>query len=92
MTPEERELLQRSVDLAEENNGMLRTIRRSMRIARIMSILYWVVIIGSAIGAYYFIQPYLEFMTGAYGDAKDSVGGGINSINELMEMLKNLGQ
>ena len=49
MTPEEKELLKRSVDLAEDNNIMLRAMRRSMRISRFMSIIYWVFIIGSAI-------------------------------------------
>ncbi len=90
MTPEERDLLQRSVDLAEENNDMLRALRRHMRISRIMSVLYWVVIIGSAVGAYYFISPYLEFMAAAYGDARDSVGGGITNINEFLDMIKGL--
>ena len=54
MSPEERELLKRSVELAEENNDILRSMRRSMRLARIMSIMYWVVIIGSAILAKYY--------------------------------------
>ena len=74
MSEEEKELLKRSVDLAEENNSMLRSIRRSMRLARFMSILYWVFIIGSAVGAYYLIQPYIDSITGAYGGAKDSFG------------------
>lgn len=75
MSPEERELLQRSVQLAEENNDILRSLRRSMRLSRIMSILYWVVIIGSAIGALYLIQPYLNTLMGVYSGAKDTVGG-----------------
>lgn len=64
MTPEEKELLKRTLALAEENNDMLRSMRRSMRIQRFMSIVYWVFIIGSAVGAYYLIQPYIEAITG----------------------------
>jgi TRAP-type C4-dicarboxylate transport system permease small subunit len=81
MSPEERELLKRSVELAEENNDILRSIRRSMRLARIMSIVYWVVIIGSAVGALYLIQPYLNTLTGAYGNVTGGAGG-------LMDLLK----
>lgn len=81
MTPEERELLQRSVDLAEENNRMLNSMHRSMKLARIMSILYWVFIIGSAVGAYYLIQPFIEALGGIYGGAQ----GGVNSYLDLFK-------
>ena len=74
MSPEERELLERTAELAKENNHMLHSIKRSMRFARIMSIVYWVFIIGSAVGAYYLIQPYLETVSQAYGGAKSSFG------------------
>ena len=85
MSPEERELLKRSVELGEENNNILRSMRRSMRFARIMSVMYWVVIIGSAVGAYYLIQPYLNAITGAYGGAKDTVGGSLSGIMDLLK-------
>jgi len=71
MSPEERELLEKSVSLAEENNSMLHSMRRSMRIASIMRLIYWALIIGSAVGAYYFIQPYLEQLISIYGGASD---------------------
>ncbi|OHA93174.1 MAG: hypothetical protein A3H52_03140 [Candidatus Zambryskibacteria bacterium RIFCSPLOWO2_02_FULL_39_26] len=73
MSPEEKELLKRSVALAEENNDMLRRMQRSLRISRFISILYWVFIIGSAVGAYYLIQPYLESLAGVYGSASDII-------------------
>ncbi len=80
MSPEEKELFQRSITLAEENNQILRKIQRSMRLARVMSILYWVFIIGSAVGAYYLIQPYIEAVTGAVGGANTSFSDNIKSI------------
>ena len=84
MTPEERELLKRSVSLGEENNDILRSMRRSMRLARIMSIMYWVVIVGSAIGAYYLIQPYIDSITSVYGDAKSN----LDSVSSIFDILK----
>jgi len=92
MTPEEKDLLKRVAELSEENNDMLRSMRRSMRLARFMSILYWVVIIGSAIGAYYFIQPYIDFFGSAYGGAKDSVGGSIEGLGGILDTIKGLTQ
>lgn len=88
MTPEEKELFERSIALAEENNDILRSIQRSMRFSRVMSMIYWVFIIGSAVGAYYLIQPYIEQLMGVYGGAKSSLNGGIGNIGELLDSLK----
>ena len=56
-------------------------MRRSMRMARIMSFVYWAFIIGSAVGAYYFVQPYIDQLLSVYTGATET----INSI-------KNFGQ
>ena len=83
MSPEEKIILNKTLELAEENNKMLLSITRSMKIGRIMSVIYWVFIIGSAVGAYYLIQPYIEALTGAYGGVKQGVGGGLNAYLDL---------
>lgn len=88
MTPEERELLQRSVKLGEENNKMLRSLHRSMRISRIMSIIYWVFIIGSAVGAFYLIQPYIDSITSSYGEARDNLNGASDIIKTYKDLLQ----
>ena len=65
MTPEERALLERSVALSQENNEMLRAIRRQTRWSLVLKIFYWVLIIGLSVGAFYFIQPFLNAITGS---------------------------
>jgi hypothetical protein len=60
MSPEEKELLNKSISLAEENNRMIHSMRRYMRIASIARSAYWVIIIGSLVGAFYFLQPYVD--------------------------------
>ena len=69
MSPEEREVLNRAVLLGEENNKLLRYIKRSMRVSQIVSFVYWVIIIGSAIGAFYFLKPYIGQIESLYGSA-----------------------
>ncbi len=81
MDPESKKLLDATFALAEENNKMLHSMRRSMRMARIMSFVYWAFIIGSAVGAYYFVQPYIDQLLSVYTGATET----INSI-------KNFGQ
>ncbi len=85
MTPEEKELLKRSVALSEENNNILRSMRRSMRLSKFFSIIYYMVIIGSVVGAYYLVQPYINAITDAYGGATSNIGS-------ILENFKNLSQ
>ena len=71
MDAESKKLLQDTFALAEENNKMLHSMRRSMRWQRVMSILYWVFIIGSTIGVFYLIQPYIDSLKGASNGASN---------------------
>ncbi|OGI58111.1 hypothetical protein A3C60_01145 [Candidatus Nomurabacteria bacterium RIFCSPHIGHO2_02_FULL_37_45] len=84
MDPEFKKLLEETFELAKENNDMLHSMRRSMRLQRIMSILYWVFIIGSAVGAYYLIQPYIDQLTNIYGGARSD----IDNFNSLLQNFK----
>ncbi len=79
MSPEERELLNRSVSLAEENNKILLSMRRSQRWASITRAIYWIFIIGSAVGAYYFLQPYIDQLKDVYSGAGDA----LNNFKQL---------
>jgi len=82
MQPEEKEMLKKTLELAQENNKMLHGIRRSMFWGRIIKIIYWVLIIGIAIGAFYYISPYIDSAVGAYGDVK----GGVRSFWDLFKI------
>jgi hypothetical protein len=88
MTPEERSLLERVAALAQENNTILRKMRRSSRWQLTFQIGYWVLIIGLTFGAFYFIQPYINSLTGALGG-----GSGTGQSQSISDELKQaLGQ
>lgn len=70
MQPEEKEMLKKTLELAQENNKMLHSVRRGLFWSRIVRIVYWVIIIGAAIGIYYYIEPYVDSAVNAYGDVK----------------------
>ena len=73
MNPEEKELLKKTLELARENNRMLHSIKRLMLWGRIFRIVYWVLIIGAAIGLYYYIDPYINDVISAYASLKGNV-------------------
>ena len=86
MTPEEKSLLERTYRLAEQNNALLHSMRRSARLANILRLIYWVVIIGISIGAYFAIQPYLDLMVGYI----HTLGTSLSAANSTTQSLGNL--
>jgi hypothetical protein len=64
MTPEEKALLDSTYTLVKENNDILRAMQRRGRISLALRIFYWVLIIGISLGAFYFIQPYIDLVRG----------------------------
>jgi hypothetical protein len=92
MTPEEKSLLERTYKLAEENNEILRKMRRTSRYALIARVVYWGVILLLSFGAFYFIQPYITSLMGAT-DSAGGFSGIMNSLNQAQDaanQLKNL--
>jgi hypothetical protein len=87
MSPEDRSLLERTYKMTEENNEILKSIRRNARLSTAMRIIYWVVILGLSFGAYYFIQPYIETLMGISGQIKDNVGGVQSMASQIQDLL-----
>lgn len=73
MDTESKKLLQETLELEKDNNKMLHSMLRSQHISNIMSFVYWIFIIGSAVGAYYLIQPYVDQLKGAYDSASETI-------------------
>jgi len=83
MTPEERELLTQSIKLAEENNKILRGMRRSARFATVLRVIYWLLILGAAFGTYYFVEPYLNAVIKSYTSMQKNIESVKNVTNTL---------
>ncbi len=82
MSPEERSILVRTHELAEENNKILKALNRRAKFSTALRVTYWIVVIGLSVGAFYFIQPYLNFLT-------DITNGTGTSFSEnVKELLK----
>lgn len=90
MTPEEKSLLERTHALAEENNSILRSMRRTNRASMIFRVVYWVVIIAIGLGAYYFVEPYIRLMVGLFGQAQNGVSSLNQNLNTIQGAADNL--
>lgn len=90
--------LEEILSLTRENNKILRGMRRSQRVSSFFQFIYWLVIIGSVFGAYYYIQPMIEpfmqiidkTMSDIQGvkDGFEGIGNNINiSTDKISEIL-----
>ena len=74
---EVKEQLDEVTKLTRQNNKIMRKIQRSMRVGLIFRILYWILIIGSMLGAYYYLQPFI-----------DDIGETYNNLIDIPEKIK----
>lgn len=84
MDLDEKAMLKKALELSQENNKMLHSIKKQMLVGRIFRIVYWIVIIGVAIGVYYYVDPYIESAINAYGNVK----GDLRSFGDLFNLKK----
>lgn len=81
MDQEDKNTLRKVLELEQKNNKMLLSIKQSMMWGRIFRYAYWIVIIGAAVGAYYYIQPYIDGLIEAYGGFKGDIQNVRNIFN-----------
>ena len=73
MDSQEKQRLERVLELSEENNQILKRMLRGMRWGRLVRIVYWSIIIAASVGAFYYIQPYWDALMDFYGGAQNTV-------------------
>ena len=80
----DRALLEKTYELAEETNEELHKMRRAQRFRFYINVLYWLIITGIAVGAFYAVQPYISQLENLYS----SVRSGVQGFGEAGEQLK----
>jgi hypothetical protein len=77
----------------EQNHAILVRIRRVQRNSHIFRLVYWLVIIGLALGAFYYIEPYLRQITQIYTgfqEGQQSLQNAIPDVKHLDQLLDQL--
>ncbi len=83
MDPEMKQKIDELFELTKENNKLLRKMRSSQKWASITRLLYWIVIIGVSIGAYYYVEPYLKQIINVYSQGVTTLDKVQNFSNSL---------
>lgn len=93
---EVKKILEENLSLTKENHKILAGIRNAQRRANMYRLIYWIVIIAITLGAYYFVQPYIESLTGYYsaisGIGGDNAKEGVSSIPDFKRIQDLLNQ
>lgn len=79
MNPDEKKLLEETATLARETSVLVKKIHRHVMVNSVMRVVYWVIIIGASLGAFWLIQPYI--------DSVRSLTSGGESQESLMDLF-----
>ena len=88
MDPESKKLLEETFELSKENNKMLHTVRRIQKMQAFWSILKIVVVIGIALGAAYYLEPYFEKAMNLFNQVS-GIKQSVDNVS-LQNVLKNI--
>jgi hypothetical protein len=82
MDEEIKELIREDIKISKENNKLLKKIRNYFRWSSVMRAIYWIFIIGTALGTYYLIQPYVDSLRDAYNGVVSQVDSIVNGSED----------
>ena len=68
-----KKLLRQNLEISRESFRILKKIHRARKIALVFRALYWTAVILLVLGAYYYIQPYVDSFTNIFGDIKKDI-------------------
>jgi len=73
MENEIKKLLIENLEIAKENKEYLRKIDRRQRVSTYWKVFLFILTIGSALGLYYFLDPYIQTLSDSYGQIKNQI-------------------
>lgn len=85
MNPEEKQLLEKTYEIEKENNHILKGIRSSNRWNNFFKIFYWILIIGISVGAFYFVEPYVNKLLDTY----KGIQGDFQGVKSVVDKVSN---
>lgn len=85
------EKINKILELTEENNQIIKKMRKVQKIQNIFRNIYWIIILATTLGLFYFIQKYFNNMFIDYENIKNNLKLiDKNAISNLIESLNRL--
>lgn len=80
-----KRLLAKTLSSSEEALGILRKMQRAQRWDRLLWGLKWLIIVALALGAYYYVQPYMD----TFWQAMSDIRMGISKLKTAGDSMQN---
>ena len=80
MDEQDKKTLQSLLRIEHENHAMLKKLVAFNHRALLVKIIYWIVIIGTAVGIFSFLRPYLDSIEALYTTSVSGVSSAIHLI------------
>ncbi len=68
MDEETKQLLKEDLEIAKESRALLHEIVRHQKLATWLNVVKWIIVIGTTLGALYYVQPMLTGLLGTYSE------------------------
>lgn len=88
MDEETKQLLEDTYSLTKENNKLLHKVRGVQKRAELFYIIKILFFIGLSVGAFYYVQPYLEKVFNLYSSITNTTQELNNQTNSLKDIFK----
>ncbi len=85
-----RDIVEDTRRLVRENNEMLSSMKRRANFSLFVKFIYWIVIVGLAVGTYVYVQPYVEQLLSVYKNIQETnnkISSSIPNLDSVKDFL-----
>lgn len=86
MDPELKALVKENLELTRETHDLVKKMHSAQKWGRFFRILYWVILIGISVGAFYFLQGPLMQLIDTYQGLLGGIEKAQQGINSIPDM------
>ena len=79
---ENRKLILENLEVARDNQEKIKKIQAHIRRTLVIKTIYWFIIVGVTIGAYYVSKPYINSAVDSYQSLREDVAGAQSAIHD----------
>ncbi len=88
---ENNKLIRENLELSKKNARKIKKVHSFMRRTFISKLIYWLIIIFVAAGAFYTVRPHVKKAIESYNSIQEKVGDTTDFLNDPTSMLKDVG-
>ena len=86
MSHENKSIEEKILELTQENNELLKKVRRNQKLTWNFRVIYWTVIIAAALGVFYVFKSPLNTVVNEFSGLKNTIQSISDKVNNLADV------